>query len=323
MKNINLKAYFLNTFLTIALCAAYCTLDGLLGVVISLLITALLGVVFYRDHYLLGVTNSVLTLLIFTLFHGPIQALVSGVPLLLLALTLALGTRLKASSYTILLCSTVLHVFDVLVALEFLGRISGGTLTLSSIMLSSGEQMREMMLSQFSDPAYSAMIEQTISSVVDVSIMLAPAMFIIFSAVLSCVLFSIYRKLLKLEKVDISFFLPFEKMQAGKSMAIFYLVLLLLLTGANKDGIFFAATCNVVLVITFIFFVLGLSVFNSKLKEKGTKDVTRKIMIGALICFSTVFFMLPLFAVTLCGFTDAFFDYRHLKQSENDSDETI
>lgn len=321
MKSTNLKAYFLNTLLTVALCAAYCLLGGIFGMVIGLLIAALLGIVFYRDHYLFGITNTVLVFVIFTLFQGPLQALGLGALLLLLALTLALGTRFKVSSYTVLLWCTVLHVLDVLIGLKILGHITGETVTLSSIMLSSGEQMREMMLSQFSDPAYGVIIEQTVSSVVDMSIMLAPAMFIIFSAILSCLLFSVYRKLLNVYRAEASCFLPFEKMQAGKSMAIFYLILLLLLTGTNKTSMFFAATCNVVVVITFVFFVLGLSVFNHKLKEKGAKDVTRKIMIAALICFSTVFFMLPLIAVTLCGLTDAFFDYRQLRQSENKSDD--
>ncbi len=317
MKTNRLKFYFLNTLLTIALCGAYCCLDGILSVVLSVLIAALLGVVLHREHVALGVTNAVLVLVILSAFLGPVNGLISGVPMVLLAISLALGTRFKMNFYHLLLLCAVLYLADILVSFEIVGHLSGGEISFSSMMLETGSQMREMMQTYYSDPAYQAMIEEVISMTVDASIMLAPSFFIVFCIVLAYILLWVYKKIQIAQNSDMSFMINFNRMQADKMFAIFYLVLFVLLT-VSREGIFFDALCNVIVILTFLFFALGLSVFNFKLKQKGAGDKVRKLLTAALICFSTMFFMLPLIALVICGLTDAFFDYRKLRPKETE-----
>lgn len=316
MKTNRLKFYFLNTLLTIALCGAYCYLNGVLSVVLSVLIVALLGAVLHREHIALGVTNAALVLVILTVFLGPVNGLISGIPMVLLAVSLALGTRFKMNFYHLLLICAVLYLADILVSFEIIGQLSGGEISFSSIMLETGSQMREMM-AYYSDPAYQAMIEEVISMTVDASIMLAPSFFTIFCIVFAYILLWVYKKIQIAQNTDMSFMINFNMMQADKMFAIFYLVLFVLLT-ASRQGIFFDALCNVIVILTFLFFALGLSVFNFKLKQKGAGDKVRKLLTAALICFSTMFFMLPLIALVICGLTDAFFDYRKLRPKETE-----
>ncbi len=314
MKANRMKSYLINTLLTIALCAAYGLTSGILGTAIGLLISALLGALYYREHFALGIANSLVALIIFTLFFGPVQALIAGVPMLLLALALALGTRFKLSIYKLLFLCSVLFLLELLFNLGLVGQLSGGEVTLSSMMLEMGRQTRELMLQQYSNPEMAGVIEQAIFSAIDMSIMLAPTIFTVISIVLAFTLISIYKKMM-LKHEDMSFLLPFNALQGDKPFSVFYLALVFLFLAA-PEGLFFDAAANVVLILGFLFVMLGLAVFNCKLKQNGTKRTARRVLTAALICFSTVFFMLPLFALLICGLADSFFDYRHLRPTE-------
>ncbi len=312
-----LKPYMFNTLLTIALCAAYCLLGGILGMLTGLLISALLALVLYHEHYGFGAANAVLILVIFTMFHGVLPALTSGVPLILLALALVLGTRLRLSLYQLLLLCSFLFVADLMLGLKVIGHMSGGDVTFSSMMLDMGRQIRETMAAQYTDPAMEDMLEQVVSAAVDMSIMLAPAMFMIISAVLSYVLIFIFKRLQQRRDVDMAFLIPFDRMQSDKLIVVVYLALVLLLTAA-PEGLLFDASANVLLVLSFMFVVLGLSVFDWKMKQRGTQRMARRLILFGLICVSTMSFMLPVMALLICGATDCFFDYRHLRAKKDD-----
>ncbi len=319
VKNNRFKSYCLNTLLTIALSAAYCLLGGVLGMVVGLLISALLAAVISREHFLVGLGNSIIVLAILVLFLGIVPGISSGVPLVLLGVSLALATRFKLSIYKLLLLCTALFDFDIIFSMNLLGKLSGGEITLSSMMLDMGQQFRSILAEQNLDPASLDMMEKMISNVVDTSIMLAPAMFTIISLVLSYILIVIYKKIQTKSGVDMAFLQPFHQLQSDRVIAVLFLLLLLVLT-AVPEGMFFAACANVVLILCFIFFVLGLSVFEYKLRAKGTSRIYRRIWIIALICCSTMFFMIPVIAMVICGISDAFFDYRHLRPEEMSKD---
>lgn len=312
-----LKPYMYNTLLTIALCAAYCLLGGILGMLTGLLISALLALVLYHEHYGFGAANGILILAIFSIFYGVVPALISGVPLILSALALVLGTRLRLSLYQLLLLCSFLFVADLVLTFKVIGHMSGTDVAFSSIMLDAGRQVREMLAAQYTDPAMEDMLEQVISASVDMSIMLAPAMFMIMSAALSYLLVFIFKRLQQRRGVDVTFLTPFDSMQGDKLIVIVYLFLALLLTAA-PEGLLFGALANVLLVLSFLFVVLGLSVFDWKMKQRGTQRTTRRLILFGLICFSTMSFLLPVLVLLICGATDCFFDYRRLRAKKDD-----
>jgi len=311
-----LKYYFLNTLLTIALCVAYCLFGSFISTVIGMLIAALLGMVMYREHFGLGFGNAILVLIIFTLFLGPEVAIINGVPLILLGISLCLGTKTKMKLHHMIMLCTVLYLLDILIGLKLTESLTNGEFSFNSYMLATGEQMREVMQLYYPDPEYREMIDQAISMSVDTSIMLAPAVFTLVCVVLSYVLISVYKKMQMAQKTDMSFWVPFNQLQADRLFAVLFLVLFVLLT-ASKNGMFFSVVANVVLILTFLFLVLGLSVFNYKLKQKGAGNTMRNLLTAALICFSTMFCMIPVFALIICGLTDAFFDYRGLRPDDS------
>lgn len=321
MKKEQLQPYALNTLLTIALCAAYQLLGGLLSVVLGLLISALLGQLMQRKHYVFALANSLLILLIFTLFSGVVSALSAGVPLILLAASLALGTRFKLRlPYLLFLCA-FLFVMDLVISLGLVSHASGGEVTLSSIMLESGRQMREVLTAQYPDAETGNMINLLVSTVINLSIMLAPALFMIISTVLSYALISIYKKMQLHSGEDMSFLPPFDKLQGERVPAVIFLLLVVALTAA-PTGLFYDVAANVCLFLGFVYFALGLSCFDWKLKQKGTKKNIRRLLMAIFICCSGMLFMLPLLLFATYGITDTFFDYRHLRKAD-EQDEQI
>jgi len=310
LKTSKVKNYFLNTLLTIALCCAACFLDGLLGNLIWILISALLGVVLYRYHFTLGILNCGLVIAVFSLFFNVINGLICAVPLILLGISLALGTRFKVNTYYLILISAVLFLLNTMFSMELLRISSGGATTLNSLLLDAGQQLREAAM-QMEPEAYAA-FEEGISMTIGIITMLSPAIFVTISIVLAYILIAIYKKIQTAQGVDMSFLCPFEKLQAEKSFSVFYIVLLLLLTFV-PGGIVFDAVVNVLLILSVIFLGLGLSVFTFKLKHEKSDNQSRRLLIIMLIACSTAFFIVPLFGMILCGLLDSFFDYRKLR----------
>ena len=311
------KYYSLNTLLTLALAVAFCNIEGILGLAIELLLVSLLAVVFYHCHYGLGCANIILVAVVFVLFQGVLSAIITLVPIALLAVALALGLRLKLPFYKLLFLCAFLFAAELLVNLQVLDHLTGGEFTISSMMLDMGQQLREILLAEYADPAMEVMVEQTISMTIDMTIMLAPAMFIIVSIVLSYALLYIFKKLQQRRGTDMSSFIPFDTMQGDKLMVFVFLILLLIVTAA-PSGLFFDACVNVLLILGFTFVVLGLSVLDWKMKQKGTAKGLRRLLIISLFVLTSMAMLVPVFALLIYGATDCLFDYRPLRPKKTE-----
>lgn len=315
MKISQFKPYILNCLLTVALCGAYSLQDGLASTLIGLLLAALLGVVFYREHYGLCIVHGVLFLGILTLFSGALPALSSGIPLVLLGLALAMGTRKKMNIYLMLLLCGFLFMADFMTGTVLMEQMSGGEVTFSGMMLETGNHLQEILAAQYPEPEMGAVLQKTVNAVIDMTVMLAPAIFLVLSTVLAYLLLVIYKKMQLKNGIDMAFLLPFDKLQGQWFPAVLFLLLFFISTAAPM-GMFYALSANVLLVLSFLFVALGASVFDYKLQQRGMRTFTRRLLIFVLICFSSTLFMIPLFAFLICGLADSFWDFRHLRKKE-------
>ncbi len=320
MKPDSFKSYITGTLLTIALCAIYCLFGGLLQMVTGLFISALLGDTYFRRHYGYGILNSLLVLTVFALFAGVIAAISAGVPLILLGLALALGTRFKLDVYRLLPLCAFVHIANLLVGFLVADRLSGGEVTYSAMMLDLGQTLQETLASQYTQPELKAAIDDVISRAVDMSIMLSPAMFIVLSTVLSYFLLVVYKKMQQKKGTDMSFLSPFDTLKADKTSAVLFVILFILLTAAPA-GMFASAAANVLLVLGFLFMVIGMSVFDMQMKRRGTPKTSRRISLFLLIALSSMFFFIPVIALVIWGLLDSFFDFRKLRKDDEEEQE--
>jgi len=306
----SLKSYVLSTLLIIALCAVYCIFGGLLQMALGLLISALLAVNLYHYHYGYGVLNSLLIVVVFALFAGVLSAVTSAVPLILLAVSLALGTRDKMRFNLLLMVCSLIHIASLLVGFWVADSLSGGNVTFSAMMLETGQILQDAMQAQYPQPEMQHMLEEVIGQTIDLAIMLSPAIFMIISVLLSYVLIVIYKKLQAKHEVDMAFLPPFEALQTDRVMAVLFLVLFLILLVAPV-GLFADAAANVVLLFSFLFMTVGMSVFDTNMKRRGTPKTSRRIFI-AFSLFLILTLMVPAIVFIICGLLDSFLDFRKL-----------
>jgi len=320
LKQDSLKSYISASLLTIVLCAAYCLTGGILQFVAAMFISALLGNVYYRHHYGYGILNSLMVLAVFSLFAGVMAAAMITVPLLLLGLSLALGTRFKMKMSGLLLLCTMIYIASLLVGFTITEHVAGPDGNITAIMLEVGRTMESALVSQYPEPELQEMIRQVIRQAVDISIMLAPATFIVFSIVLSYCQIIVFKKMQQKKGEDMAFLVPFEALAGDKTIAVLAIVLFVLLTAAPA-GMFASAGLNVLLVLGFIFMVLGMSVFDMKMKRRGMPRFRRRFFLITLVVLSSMVIMLPVLFFTLWGLLDCFFDFRKLGADEEQSDE--
>ena len=154
------------------------------------------------------------------------------------------------------------------------------------------------------------MLEEVIGQTIDLAIMLSPAIFMIISVLLSYVLIVIYKKLQAKHEVDMAFLPPFEALQTDRVMAVLFLVLFLILLVAPAS-LFADAAANVVLLLSFLFMTVGMSVFDTNMKRRGTPKTSRRIFI-AFSLFLILTLMVPAIVFIICGLLDSFLDFRKL-----------
>lgn len=171
----------LNTLLTIGLCAAYCLWGGILQLAAGLLISALLGITLYRQYYGFGILNALLIVVIFSLFAGVLAAVTAGVPLILLGLALALGTRFKMNFNGLLVVCAFVYIANVLLGFVVLDRITGESVKFTAILMEMGENLQATFAAEYQDPAVKEAISRALTEAVNLSVMLSPAIFMILS----------------------------------------------------------------------------------------------------------------------------------------------
>ncbi len=302
--------YLLNTLLTIAFCMLFCLSEGLIGALSGIIICALLAIVYNHHHYGLGLANSALIIVIMVLNLGALPGLAASVPFVLVALSLAMSNVYKLSIYKLLMVCALLFTASAITNMMLVSHLTGGEVTLSSMILDAGRTMRETFAAELADPSVAGTIEQVIKLTVDMCIKLSPSVFIIVSLVESFVLIMIYKKLEERRQTPMDHLLPFEKWQGDKGFAITFLVMLGLFITAPA-GMFSNVLFNVVVVLGFLFAVLGLSVFAGR-NQRRTQAKNNIVL--AVLCLLAAFVSVVGVIVLVSGVLDCFLDFRKLRK---------
>ena len=316
MKASPASHYIRITLLTIALCALYSLMDGLGTTLVGLCISSCLALAFYNEHYGKAIANSLLVVIIFFLQQGVVSALMTSVPILLVALSLNLGARLRLPLFRVVLICFVLYVSDIVINLKLISYVTDGEMTISSLMLQLGEEIRALPQLQSADPAVKNVVEQVIRTSVDASIRFAPAVFMIISMALAYGVVALFKAMQVKRGVTMDFWVPFTALHAHWILGAQYLLFGILLFSAPQ-GYFFDLTANVLLVMSFIFVVLGVSVilFKSQLNPGGNGN--GKWIILLVLCVIGMV-LLPILVCLFYGLTDSFFDYRKAVQQKRE-----
>ena len=320
MNRESIKSYFLNAGCILALSILYCITGGLVQFLAGILASVLIGTSVTKHHYAFVSIECLLCLAVVSGFYG-IQAgvmgiiagLSSGVILVLIGIGLGLSTNLKLSvSGTVLLCSAI-YLANMLIGFMLIGREMPFDILLSEFR----DILSETFKAQYSSmPDIGMQLDAVIDEMMALTFKFMPS-FLICSALISGFIATlIYSKtVVKLNKnvkpVSFSF------LRVERTVGVLCIVILLI-AAFSEDALISDAVLNVVVIMSFIFFICGLSYFDFSMKKKGKNRTYRSIMIIVVIPLVSMLFLLPSAVICGAGFLDSLINFRKNKISRED-----
>ena len=142
-----------------------------------------------------------------------------------------------------------------------------------------------------------------------------PSAMIIFSIVMSVLCFYFFKRICMLKKEDVSSLTPFSEWRAEKGVSIIFFVLFFIKLFAPEDTMFGAVLLNTSVVMTFVFYLLGLSFIEHLLKRRVEKSFSRKLIFIGISFASFLMLGLPFLVIAIIGATDGILDLRWRMQN--------
>lgn len=327
MTGKNAKYYLLTSAALVILAFATCFFAGFVQLLAGILISVLLGSQTSKFHYGFVAASASLVFLVplvVSLLSGGafttalLYAALFMIPVILMGLTLGFAMNLKLSFYKTVLILTVLYLAGTLTSMKVLDSTGTPAMDIEAIIAQSIDQV---MLSLESAASTAPEVKEVFSTIVgtisSMMLTLSPSIFILLSLAVGYVTAIIFKAFQKRRQEDMSFWPEFYMQRADRTSAILFIIIFFL-NSVAPEGLFSDATANVIVILSCIFFVHGLSFFSWKLRASGIKPHARKLMLIALIPLCSMMFMMPFFIIMITGVSDGIFDYRtRLTQSGN------
>lgn len=304
--------------LTVLLAVVFTLLTTLPVAVLSLLCTAAvavsIGYTVVKYHYGYVAFTCILVFVVYLLFQqNPVSALAAALPLVLCGLTLGISYNLKFSAFKLLCIFTAVYVLNITVNIKLAGMAQAGQNVFEEAVSSVGQVYRESLTAVYGSQLSSAEINNIVSELTSTLLRFSPSFIVIACICFALLSYYMFKRILTIRKESVACFQSFCEWRADKFISITYFVILVLYFLVPANGFFSDTLLNMVTVMTFIFFILGLSFLEFLLKKKFPKSFTRKMILIAVCVASFILMGLPFLALSVCGAMDGCFDYRRRK----------
>lgn|GEM_PF-2864082 len=300
---------------------------GILGIIVTALLTALVGYTVTKHHYSFVAVVCAGVLLMYVLFSGNlIASIFTSLPIILCGLSLGIAYNLKISSFKTIGIFTGVYTLNILSVLMLYGSKNGHNALeqlLSDVSNSFNEFISSESAQQFlstSTDVNAETLREITNQVMAIFTMLMPAIIVIACILFALLNFAIFKKLLKSLKSDISFYSEFSLWRADVSMSVIYFIIVALAMFAPQGNYISAALLNVVTISTFVFFIFGLSFADYILTIKLKKQLLRRVILVILTVSSLLVLGFPFFILVFTGALDGCFNFRK-KYATNQSNE--
>ncbi len=323
----NIKYYLMTTAALVALAFITCFFAGFVQLFAGILISVILGSQIVKIHYGFVATSASIAFLIplvISMLSGAlfttalIYTALFMIPVILMGLTLGFAANLKLSFNKTVILLAVLYLASTLTSMEVLNNTGNPAMNIEAVISQSIDQTMASLESVYADsPEVKELFNTVIGAFSSMMLTLSPSIFIILSLAVGYISVLIFKYFQMRRHEDMSFWPAFYMQRADKSSAILFLIIFFLNSFA-PDGLFSDAIANVVVILSCIFFLYGLTFFSWKLRASGVKSSTRKLIFIALIPICSMLFMMPFFIILATGLFDGLFDYRsRLTKSED------
>ncbi len=304
-------------YIFLLLCLVILSLAHLLPVLfLSVLCLALssgiLGYLMTKYHYGYVITALGCIFFVYLLFSGNV---LSALTVSLCGLTLGISYNLKyPPTKTVCICATV-YVLNVAVNIKLADSTSQNAL--EEAIAAAGNILKESLATVQEAQIPESEINAIISQISATILRCMPSFIVIISICFSLLCFYMFKRICTMKKNDVSFLTPFSKWQADKTVSIIYLVLLLFTRFLPAGTLFGDALQNITLIMTFVFYVFGLSLLEHLLKRFIKGSVLRKFLLIIISMIAIPFMGVPYFILSIGGAFDSFADYRQKKLFRN------
>ena len=328
MSGSNIKYYLMTTAALVVLAFVTCFFAGFIQLFAGILISVILGSQIVKIHYGFVATSASIVFLIplaISMINGAlfttafIYAALFMIPVILMGLTLGFAANLKLSFNKTVVLLAILYLVSTLTSMKVLNNTGIPAMDIEAIISQSVDQAMMSLESAYTDmPEIKEVLNVVIGAVSSMMVTLAPSIFIILSLAVGYVSVLIFKSFQMRRHEDMSFWPAFYMQRADKSSAIWFLIIFFL-HSLVPDGLFSDAIANVLVILSSIFFLYGLTFFSWKLRASGIRSTTRKLIFIALVPICTMFFMLPFFIILITGLFDGIFDYRRRLTKSDDN----
>lgn len=311
MKNDNMKARILNIMLILVFCFLYCTMEAMQGIS-AFAVSIVLGVSATKHHYTFFAAESVLTIVLISLFgsiagdfEGFAVGFTEAVIMILLGTSLGICVNTKKSAlFTVIMCSavylasTLIGFFTGLDASSFEIILEDTKAVITQIITTQYGNSKEMM----------DLANSTMSEMLTLTYKLMPATFVCMSFLSALILTFVFKKVLvmiKSEKMIYSL-----SMMRGDKLAAIVFIIVAIMSFSAQTPMMADVLLNILVILIFAFFLFGVSYINFSMKLRRTNNLYRRLVVGVVIPLVTIMFVFPGLLLAGVGFIDCFKDFR-------------
>lgn len=313
MPSEKIKELITTVFLTIVFALLATLPAAVLSVLCTAALAALLGYVTVRFHYGFVAFHAFLIFAVYALFQQNIfAALMAALPVVLSGLVLGIGYNLKLTAFRVLIVFTSVYVLNAAGSIKLLG-LSAGRNILEDVIAAVGQVYKESLTAMYGSQLSSTEINSIVSELTSTLLRFSPS-FIVISCIFFAVLcYYLFKRVLIIRKCDVTCFSPFSEWRADKFISITYFVLLAIYFVVPSNSFLSDVLLNMATVMTFVFFLLGLSFLEYKFKKTIQKSSMRKVLLVVVAFAAFALMGLPFLVISVIGALDGFIDFRNRK----------
>ncbi len=304
------KHYALILILTIILSAASTLNISIFVFLITALLATVIGYSVVRFHYYFVVAVCACVISVYALFTGSFfVAITSLLPTLLCGLSLGITYNLKVAEFKTISILSCVYTLYLLLSVKIIGVNSNNKNIIEETIETSSDMYKEALLATYGSEISVTEIDAIMTNVLSVVMKFMPSFIIILCICIAFLMFFIFKKILRLTKSDLSIYKPFSEWKLDKSLSVIYIVILIISFTVPK-GYLADALINVILVSSFIFYIIGLSFIDFLLKRGFKSSIPRKICLVFIALLPLFALGFPFMLLSIVGASDGLFCFK-------------
>ncbi len=277
---------------------------------------ALFGYTATKFHYgYVACAGALIVATLFLMAQDLVLAVYLALPVVLCGLTLGICKNLSRSPLAALPGMTVIRTLSMTATVKLAGTTENGQNIFEKALLESGEMYKTALSAAYGTTLSETEINGIISETISAVTALIPSAMILFSIAISVLCFYLFKRICMLKKEDVSSLTSFSEWHAEKGVSIIFFVLFFIEIFLPENTMFRAVLLNTSVVMTFVFYLLGLSFIEHLLKRRVEKSFTRKLIFIGISFASFLMLGLPFLVIAIIGAMDGILDLRWRMQN--------